>query len=123
MTYSDKEAAKAYARQHYLNNKKLYKARANESRPKQIKKNKQWLLDYLRSNPCVDCGEADVEILQFDHVEMIGSKAKRVYAYISSINKLKAEVAKCEVRCANCHLRRTRKQLGWFRDPSALVGE
>lgn len=113
--YKNKEDAQAYARQHYLDNKELYKTRANASRPNQIAANKQWLKEYLESHPCVDCGETDIQVLEFDHIEMIGSDGKRVGRFIDSRNKLEAEVAKCEVRCANCHTRRTRQQLGWFR--------
>jgi hypothetical protein len=120
MTYKNKEDAKAYARGHYQKHKELYKARARESKVSQVQKNKQWLLDYLKTHPCVDCGETDVEVLEFDHIKMIGSKAKRIGAYINSFGRLKEEVAKCEIRCANCHTRRTRKQLGWWRDDSNM---
>jgi hypothetical protein len=32
---------------------------------------------------------------------------------------LKAEIAKCQVRCANCHRRRTAAQFGWWRSLGA----
>ena len=31
-----------------------------------LRKNKTWLLWYLSSRPCVDCGNTDVRVLQFD---------------------------------------------------------
>lgn len=65
----------------------------------------------------MDCGETDVEVLEFDHVDMVGSRAYRVGHYMSSsLEKLKEEIARCEVRCANCHTRRTRRQMGFFRE-------
>jgi hypothetical protein len=30
-----------------------------------------------------------------------------------SLIRLQAEIAKCDVRCANCHRRRTAASLGW----------
>ena len=32
-----------------------------------------------------------------------------------SLNKLKQEIAKCDVVCANCHRRRTARQFEWYR--------
>jgi hypothetical protein len=73
------------------------------------------IIEYLQSHPCVDCGEADIEVLEFDHVEMVGPRGLRIsQAASGSTERLIAEIAKCEVRCANCHTRRTRKQMGWI---------
>lgn len=61
---------------------------------------------YLEEHPCVDCEEADPVVLTFDHVrgEKLGTISdllrKRGWEVVV------AEIKKCEVRCANCHLRR-----------------
>lgn len=54
---------------------------------------------------CSSCGETDPTVLDFHHVRgpklfTIGSGAKRV-----GVATLRAEIAKCEVLCANCHRR------------------
>jgi hypothetical protein len=73
------------------------------------------MLDYLKTHPCVDCGESDIEVLEFDHRELIGNKASRVGSFLQSRKRLIEEIAKCDVRCSNCHTRRTRRQMGWSR--------
>ena len=75
--------------------------------------NMRRLHDYLAEHPCVDCGETDPIVLEFDHVRgvkkaAIGSSINRSWA------ALVAEIAKCEVRCANCHRRKTASQFGWY---------
>jgi hypothetical protein len=71
--------------------------------------NKRRVWDYLLSHSCVDCGEADPIVLEFDHVR--GVKLMNVARMTSgstySWNKIEAEIAKCDVRCANCHRRKT----------------
>ena len=65
------------------------------------------ILDYLASHPCVDCGESDPVVLEFDHVR--GNKVAAVARMAAShtpVRKVRAEIAKCDVRCANCHRRR-----------------
>jgi hypothetical protein len=77
-------------------------------------RNAQHLWDYLLTHPCVDCGEVDPVVLEFDHVRgekvaALSDMAKRQF----SLAKLDAEIAKCEVRCANCHKRKTAREQGW----------
>ncbi len=75
--------------------------------------NHQQLIEYLRAHPCVDCGETDIVVLEFDHV---GEKLGDVSTLANggrSWERIKAEIEKCEVRCANCHRKKTieRRQL------------
>lgn len=63
---------------------------------------------YLLSHPCVDCGERDPVVLQFDHV--IGIKRNAIANLVgngTSLNSFILEVFKCVSRCANCHQRKT----------------
>lgn len=74
----------------------------------------RYIRAYLLEHPCVDCGEADPVVLEFDHVR--GVKAANVSSLVMSVvslTRLEAEVAKCDVRCANCHRRRTASTFGW----------
>jgi hypothetical protein len=77
-------------------------------------RNKTYVLGYLYQHPCVDCGETDPVVLEFDHVR--GEKIRPISHMVSTqapLATLVQEIGKCEVRCANCHRRKTFKQLGW----------
>ena len=77
------------------------KVKRQRSRDKQ-----EFICNYLREHPCVDCGEADPLVLQFDHIK--GNKIRAVTSLTSqSIKIILREIAKCEVVCANDHARRT----------------
>lgn len=65
--------------------------------------NKEYILDYLKSNPCVDCGETDILVLEFDHVRGIKTKAISKMIRDYSFQSLKEEIEKCDIRCVNCH--------------------
>lgn len=62
---------------------------------------------YKSEHPCVDCGESDPVVLDFDHV--LGKKKFNIGSAASgkTIAEIVAEIEKCEVRCANCHRRAT----------------
>lgn len=105
-----------YAKQHYRDNKEKYieKNRRNNPITKRNKQNKVY--DYLIKNPCVDCGEKDIRVLDFDHdddsiklgnVSMMAMKQKRW-------SQIEQEIVKCKVRCANCHRRRTAETRGYY---------
>lgn len=91
---------------------KKKKAKYNKKRRIAIKKK---LYDFILKNPCVDCGEDDPVVLQFDHIK--GYKTNNISHMVQqgySWNNILLEIFKCEVRCANCHQRKTSKAQKWY---------
>ena len=115
MAYADPEAQKQYAREHYARNKTLYKRRALEYTRKQRDAIRAYLLAHLEQNPCVDCGETDPVVLEFDHQIDKSFALGRAVSHSYGLKKIEMELEKCEVRCANCHRRKTAHERGWYR--------
>lgn len=103
-----------HRRAHYLANRPDYMARAMTEMRLKRQEDLARLLEYLRAHPCVDCGEMDIRVLEFDHVDP-AVKEMSVAAMLGrrSWASIMAEIDRCVVRCANCHRRRTAKQQGW----------
>ncbi|MDP1793765.1 MAG: hypothetical protein Q8K63_06465 [Acidimicrobiales bacterium] len=110
---------RANSKAHYEANKTSYIARAKNARVGVRARNMVLVVEYLRAHPCVDCGNSDVRVLEFDHIR---DKAFDVSAKLSdySWSTLLKEIAKCEVVCANCHRRRTARRGGFVR---SLIAE
>ncbi len=112
--YKNPEDVKAYAALRYEVNKEVIKARAKIHSNREKIKIRAWVLEYLLGHPCVDCPESDPIVLEFDH----RPEEKKRFAIADFCNKgmsLKsviAEVAKCDVRCANCHRKMTYRRAG-----------
>jgi len=100
MPYKSKEKVKDYQIKH----RKRIQEKQNQRRAK--------LASEIKSKPCTDCGNCfPPECMDFDHVR--GKKLCNVAAIISSGKSdalLYAEIAKCDLVCANCHRIRTRKR-------------
>lgn len=68
---------------------------------------------------CTDCGyNEDASLLEFDHVPGRGTKLFNIggTGRGRELQKLKAEIEKCDVVCRSCHRARTKKRLttvGW----------
>ena len=78
-------------------------------------RNRIFVTDYLNAHPCVDCGERDVLVLEFDHIAGVKrADISKLVNKAASIESLATEIGKCAVRCANCHRRRTAEQFGWL---------
>jgi hypothetical protein len=104
----------AYGREHYLANRQKYiDAEARRKRAR-AEARTRYLIEYFREHPCADCGEADPIVLEFDHLR---DKCFEVTNQFASRNwqEILAEIAKCDVVCANCHRRRTASRAGTIR--------
>lgn len=112
LQYHCKECSRKYIRNHYLHNLKYYLEKARK-RNKTIKDvGTSYLGPYLLSHPCVDCGEKDILVLEFDHRDRSKkiSEIRNIIQRGGTLEKIKIEVAKCDVRCANCHRRKTENE-------------
>ena len=72
--------------------------------------------EYLKGHPCVDCGEDDYRILEFDHVR--GEKSFNVSGAWANKKRseIEEEIKKCDIRCKNCHAIRHWNE-GWGGGP------
>src|SRR6266542_3458211 len=104
-----------YSRDHYVRKREdhLRRARVRRKRDREICRHQAY--EYLLTHPCVDCGETDPVVLDFDHRDR-GLKRSTISRMLRECSwaVVAAEIARCDVRCANCHRRRTAEQFGWF---------
>jgi GNAT superfamily N-acetyltransferase len=103
------------ARRYYAENLEKHRravaAQVAKTRAAHLERIGEWLLEH----PCVDCGETDVRVLDFDHrdgVEKTAEVMKLVKAAYSW-RRVSAEIAKCDVRCRNCHAIVTYERMGF----------
>lgn len=105
----------AMCRRSYKKGGKKTRDRVSYNRRKNISINRTYVLFYLKEHPCVDCGDARLPVLDFDHV--MGKKQFCISYMIThhSLNNVLKEIAKCEVRCSNCHRMKTAESEGWHK--------
>jgi hypothetical protein len=84
-------------------------------RSKAQERNVRFALDVLVESGCVDCGESDVCVLDFDHVGHKTGGVMQLAHREVGLRRLREEIARCVVRCANCHRRRTACERGHYR--------
>lgn len=103
-----KECSNELGKENYHANKARYFNNA-KSRDKAMR---DWI-DQQKSVPCADCGGVfDPICMDFDHlpeyakVMDISMMRRRRMAW----DKIKAEIVKCEVVCANCHRLRSKSR-------------
>ena len=106
-----RECGKERSKSYYRSNQKKH-SQTTTARSKRIReRNRERVRNYLLTHPCVDCGETDFIVLDFDHVR--GKKFKDISVMIAqgySWQSIVEEIKKCDVRCANDHRRRTHER-------------
>ena len=109
-----KSCSRTYVKNHYYNNREYYLVKAKKRNEKIRAILRRYMWNYLKKNPCTDCGEKDPVVLEFDHIRDKTFAVSFLVRY--SLNRMKKEIEKCEVRCSNCHRRKTAIQFGYYKN-------
>ena len=113
-----KECTRLLIKNHYNKNRQYYLNKANIRNSELRLEINIYLRDFLSKSFCIDCGESDIRVLEFDHKGEI-PKLKAVSSLVRgrySLEKIQEEMNKCEIRCANCHRKKTAIDFKWFRN-------
>jgi hypothetical protein len=121
----------AYHKEWYRRNRErqIARARANRARTEPYPertivrldaRRRRWL--YLLGHPCVDCGERDPLLLEFDHRAQKRAGIMELMRKHATWAEILAEIEKCDVRCANCHRRKTARTRGYYLDLQEPTG-
>lgn len=62
-------------------------------------------LTIVKESGCIKCGEKHPGCLQFHHRDPLTKidRVNRLLAQTKSLEKIKNEIQKCDLICANCH--------------------
>ena len=114
MPFKDKARVRAKDRAYYLAHKKndpACKARRKAELISRIILKKEYVDRIKLDRGCADCGyRLHPAALQFDHLpgtgKLLNLSTLRA-SFSGNLKDIDAEIAKCEVVCANCHAIRT----------------
>ena len=99
----------------YQRNKEYQNANSKKHTAEYRDALREYLWNYLLTHPCAECGETDPVVLEFHHVGGKDTAISQMITRVSSVDRLKKELRKTIVLCANCHRRVTAEERGWFR--------
>jgi hypothetical protein len=91
---------------------------ASDSNPGFHRTSREYIAELKANAVCADCGgKFDPCVYHFDHVPERGPKLFNVANCDVSIERLRAEIAKCDIVCGNCHAVRTwmTREKPWLR--------
>lgn len=106
---------KQKAKRYYKENRKKHLATIYNRKLKRKEINQKLFFDFLLKSKCVDCNESNPLVLELDHIRDKRKEVSLLLLYGYSWNVIKKEIDKCEVRCANCHSKKTHENNKSFR--------
>jgi hypothetical protein len=104
----------------YWKNPERERARVLALKTRKREENRRRAIEYLLAHPCIRCREKDIAVLQFDHLRDKKFNISTMIANGSSWERIEAEIAKCVVRCANCHRLKTAEAWNLSSEPVTL---
>lgn len=100
---------------YYYKNKEKHLKVIYARKARVIDETRLFVYEYLKTHPCVVCGEKDPVVLDFDHLSNKRYNLSSMANMGHSIKTIELEIAKCQVLCANCHRRKTAKDFAYFK--------
>lgn len=76
---------------------------------------RRFIIEHLLKNHCVDCGEKNPIVLEFDHRDRSTKKENISRLVQHSVKRILKEIEITEVRCGNCHRRKTAREGSHFK--------
>lgn len=110
------DCTRVLIRGHYNKNREYYLAKAKKRNAEKRLEVHSFIRNYLSRHPCVDCGESDIVVLEFDHKRDKSTEVANLTRGRNPLFVVKEEIEKCDVRCSNCHRRKTAREFGWFKN-------
>lgn len=113
-----REQRKTYYQEHYRKYHDRYLERALKRRRARKQAYRINMLDYLKDKLCENCGNSDIRVLEFDHIDITNKSFNiaRGIDYTKNWEELLLEIKKCRILCANCHKIHTAEQQHWYRN-------
>lgn len=103
MPYKNRQQRLAAQKKHYETNKGRYMSNQYRRRVERA----EWFFEYKKTLACA-CGENHPACIQFHHRNPLEKEADVAFLVAAGYSKevILAEIAKCEVICSNCHLKK-----------------
>lgn len=98
--------SKVYYAEHGHKDRKRNKKRRRD--------NRDYIYDILADSCCVSCGESDIWLLEFDHIDPTTKTANISQMSGWSIENIDKEIEKCNVMCTKCHRQKTAQEFDWY---------
>lgn len=99
MPFKNRKSLLTYRREWYTKNKK---SEINHVKKRKAKI-KKWFKEYKNNLSCKKCGENHPATIDFHHKKDKENQVAQMVHWGYSIDKIKNEIEKCQVLCANCH--------------------
>lgn len=104
-----RECSKKRSNKYYKDNPTKHKANVYTRNKRVYQELYSKIYDILCNSSCVDCGNKDIRVLEFDHKPEY-TKTSNISSMVrkqASWESILKEMEKCDVVCCNCHSIRT----------------
>jgi hypothetical protein len=117
-----KPCMSAYCKAHYAKNAQSHNARRIEADRTYQARNLAYVQAELRARSCIDCGESNPAVLEFESADSQRSQVAHLIGRGAGLSALKREMMRCVVRCLRCSRCRSARQFDRSNGISLLAG-